>query len=68
MDITIKDIPTQAQADRIKATAMRLIVDMEKPKITEEKQTEYETKIDNIFVANGLDKKFEKVAVIEKVK
>jgi len=62
MDLTIKDIPTQAQADRIKATAIRIMEDMNKPKVTEEKQAEYETTIDAIRVANELSTKF---AVVE---
>ena len=30
MDLTIKDIPTQRQANRIKASAMNIIANMEK--------------------------------------
>ena len=60
MDITIKDVPTQAIADRIKNSAMRIIEDMRKPSVTAEKQAEYETDIDTIREANELDKKFEK--------
>jgi len=59
MDLTIKDIQTQAQADRILNSAMRIIHDMEKPAITKEKQDTYETKIDAILVANGLPKKYD---------
>lgn len=59
MDLTIKDIPTQKMADRIKNSAMSIIKNMAKPTISEEKQTEYETTIDTILVANGLPKKFD---------
>jgi len=59
MDLTIKDIPTQTQADRIKRSAMNIILDMEKPTVTEQKQTDYETKIDSILVANDLPKRFD---------
>jgi len=59
MDVIIKDVPTQAMADRIKGSAMSIIRDMAKPKVSEEKQTEYETMIDSILVANGLEKQFD---------
>lgn len=65
MDLVIKDIPTQAQADRIKSSAMRIIEDMEKPQVTNEKQEAYEAKIDTILEANGLDKKFSKEEVVD---
>ena len=67
MDLTIKDIPTQAQVDRIKATALRIIEDMEKPKVTEAKQTEYETKVDAILVANSLPAKFTRAEEVEDI-
>ena len=52
-DIIIKDVPEQCVA-RIKHIAMRIIADMERPKVTEEKQAEYEAKIKSIKEANGL--------------
>lgn len=63
IDVTIKDVPTQAQADRIKNSAMRIIHDMEEAndkKLSATKEQEFKDKIDTIRVANGLPKKYDK--------
>ena len=66
IDLTIQDIPTQAQADKILDSALRIIDQTEEKiskKLSNDERTAFENKIDAIRVKNGLKKKYDPALV-----
>ena len=62
MDITIKNVPTGAE-DKVKEMAMIAIERFKKQSLVVPPAdvATFETEVDTILVANGLDKKYEKM-------